>query len=153
MPTDLFDEHRIILKAIEEIARAVDRTPRIRLDELSRMRVQIGNLVRVHRIAEEQEIMGPLQRSGDPELVARVTPVVAQLRATWAGYSEHIRTWTPRAIENDWDRYAELLVNGVTSFRHMMAREEEEIYRPVLAHIAATQLASSRRTYVGGLRA
>lgn len=151
MASELFDEHAAILNAVEDIARAAGRKPRMRLDELSRMRVRLSHLIKQHRQAEDQHILTPYRQPEAFEALPHVKPVMDEIRMAWLHYTDHVRIWTPRAIEADWDGYATAVHRGLDGLRVMMAREEEAIYQAVLHHVLTRQAIARTRTYSIGL--
>ena len=132
-----------MVAAAERIVAAIERKPRVRIDELSRLRAHLSTLVMAHRIAEEQQILGPFYQGGCMELLPQVKPLMTEIRDMWIDYSEHIRRWTPKAIEQDWDGYNAAVYDRVTILKRMIAREEEDIYHPVLSLLKTSQSANS----------
>jgi len=152
MAGKLFDEHAAIIAAADDFIRAVERRPRIRLDELSRMRMRISHLIKLHRQAEEEEIVSPYRMSDGIALMPQVKTAMDEIRIGWLAYSEHVRIWTPKAVEADWDGYVAALHVGRDALRKMMAHEEDEVYHPVLDHVASQNAVARTRTYsIGSL--
>jgi len=139
MSANLFDEHQNIMAAAERIMSVIERKPRVRMDELSRLRAQLSTLVMAHRIAEEQQILSPFYQGGCIDLLPQVKPLMTEIREMWMEYSQHIRTWTPSAIQDDWDGYCAATAERVRIMKRMAVREEEEIYHPVLDLLKSSQ--------------
>ncbi len=129
---ELFEEHVVIIEAAEAFLAALKRTPRIPIDQLSRLRVRLSALLRQHRTTEEEHIFGPLIRDGGMARLPELEPIVQELMREKAKYSEHIRKWTPQAIAQDWDGYVRACEERVTSVKRVIREEETRIYQPVL---------------------
>lgn len=143
MSAQLFDEHRGMIAAAERVLAAIERKPRVRIDELSRLRAQLSTLVMAHRMAEEQHILGPFYQGGGIDILPQVKPLMIEIRDMWIDYSQHIRKWTPKAIEQDWDGYTAAVADRVDILKRMIVREEEHIYHPVLEVLAVSQSANA----------
>jgi hypothetical protein len=139
MSAGLFEEHQHLIAAAERIMSAIERKPRVRIDELSRMRAQLSTLVMAHRIAEEQQILGPFYQGGCIDLLPQVKPLMTEIRDMWMDYSDHIRRWTPKAIQDDWDGYCRATSERIRIMKRMIVREEQEIYHPVLDLLKTSQ--------------
>ncbi|MBO9670153.1 MAG: hypothetical protein J7485_06525 [Sphingobium sp.] len=132
MPVALFEEHSAMLEAAEDFLAAVRRTPRISMEELSRKRMRLGSLIRRHRTTEEEFIFGPLRRDGGFGRLPHLETVVQELMLEKVKYSEHIRKWTPQAIEQNWNGYVESCELRLRAFKQILLDEEARIYQPVL---------------------
>jgi hypothetical protein len=129
---ELFEEHSAMLEAAEEFLAAVRRKPRISLDRLSRMRVRLSSLIRQHRTTEEAFIYGPLMRDGGFGRLPHLEPIVQDLMREKVRYSEHIRKWTPQAIESDWEGYVRACEERLQAFKRVLLHEEATVYQAVL---------------------
>lgn len=134
------------MAAADRIMAAIERKPRIRMDELSRLRAQLSTLVMAHRIAEEQQVLSPFYQRGGVDLLPQVRPLMTEIRDMWMDYSEHIRTWTLTTIQDDWDGYAAATAERIRIMKRMVVREEEEIYHPVLDLLKSNRPHSFRAT-------
>lgn len=132
MSVALFEEHSAMLEAAEDFLAAVRRTPRIPMDELSRKRMRLSSLIRRHRTTEEEFIFGPLMRDGGFGRLPHLETVVQDLMLEKVKYSEHIRNWTPQAIEQNWDGYVAACELRLRAFKKILFDEEAQIYQPVL---------------------
>ena len=139
MSVDLFEEHSAIVQAGEEFLAAITRTPRIQMDELSRMRVKLSSLVRRHRLTEEEFIFGPLTREGGFRKLPHLEPFVQDLMREKARYSEHVRKWTLAAIQADWDGYVLAVEDLLRGLKRVIHTEESSLYQLVLALAASQQ--------------
>lgn len=137
MAVELFEEHSAILEAAESFLAAIKRTPRPSIDEVTRLRVRLSARVRQHRLTEEEFIFGPLMREGGLGKLPHLGPKVQELMREKVRYSEHVRKWTPQAIERDWHGYVEACEARILSLRHVITEEETCIYQAVLALNAA----------------
>jgi hypothetical protein len=133
-----------MMAAADRIMAAIERKPRIRMDELSRLRAQLSTLVMAHRIAEEQQVLSPFYQRGGVDLLPQVRPLMTEIRDMWMDYSEHIRTWTLTTIQDDWNGYAAATAERIRIMKRMVVREEEEIYHPVLDLLKSSQPHSFR---------
>lgn len=129
---------------------SVRRTPRISMQELSRLRNRLASLIRAHRRTEEERIFGPLFRSGGHELMPGLMADLQQSQAQKTLYSESIRHWTPQAIEADWPGYVRVVAERVGALQDMIRFEEERVYRPVLEYMSQSE--SGRHRAAGGRR-
>ncbi|HEY1125320.1 MAG TPA: hypothetical protein VGE65_06780 [Sphingobium sp.] len=132
MTVALFEEHSEMLEAAEDFLAAVKRTPRIPIEQLSRKRVRLSSLIRRHRTTEEEFIFGPLMRDGGFGRMPHLEPIVQELMYEKVKYSEHIRKWTPQAIEQDWAGYVQACELRLEAFKRIIFAEEAQIYQPVL---------------------
>lgn len=139
MAVVLFEEHSEMLEAAEDFLAAVKSTPRIPIEQLSRKRVRLSSLIRQHRSTEEEFIYGPLMRQGGFGRMPHLEPIMHDLMSEKVKYSEHIRQWTPQAIDRDWDGYVQACELRIEQFRRIILKEEAEIYQPVLG-LPATQM-------------
>ena len=137
MAVELFEEHSAMLEAAEDFLAVVRRTPRIPMDQLSRKRVRLSALIRRHRTTEEEFIFGPLMREGGFGRMPHLEPIVQELMREKVLYSEHIRKWTPDAIEADWNGYVKACELRLEAFKRIIFEEEAHIYQPVLGLKAA----------------
>jgi hypothetical protein len=133
---DPYEQHRAILAAAQELLAGVLRTPRISMQELSRLRNRLASLIRAHRRTEEEQIFGPLFRSGKHEQLPGLMADLQQSQAQKSLYSANIRHWSPQAIEADWPAYAATVAERVRGLEDMIRFEEDRIYRPVLEYLA-----------------
>lgn len=131
MSGDLFEEHQAIVEAAEEFVAALKREPRIPMDELSRLRVKLSSLVRRHRATEEEFIFGPLTREGGLGKMPHLEPFVQELMREKARYSDHVRKWTPRAIESDWRGYVRASEGLLEGLKRIIRDEQASIYQVV----------------------
>lgn len=129
---ELFEEHSAMLDAAEDFLAAVKRTPRIPMEQLSRKRVRLSSLIRRHRTTEEKFIYGPLMREGGFGRMPHLEAVVQELMLEKVSYSEHIRKWTPQAIDADWPAYVQACELRLETFRRTLIDEETRVYQPVL---------------------
>lgn len=137
MRTDLFDQHRAILAAAEALSAALQRSPRMPINDIHGYRMRLGTLIKQHRRAEEEQIFGPLFTDGMIGALPFLEPVIRQIRQDKARYSENVRRWTPKSIEADWRGYGMTVAERVGELRQLIRTEEEMIYRPVQQHILA----------------
>jgi hypothetical protein len=129
---ELFEEHSVMLEAAEEFLAALRSRPRISLEKLSRMRVRLSSLIRQHRVTEEAFIYGPLMRDGGFGNLPHLEPIVQHLMREKVKYSEHIRKWTPLAIERDWEGYVRACEERLRAFKRVLLDEEATVYQTVL---------------------
>ena len=137
MALELFEEHIAIVEAADEFLAAVKRTPRIPINQLSRLRMRLSTLLRKHRMTEEEHIYGPLMRGGGFAGLPELEPLMQDLQRAKAKYSEHVRKWTPQAIEQDWDGYVAACEERIDAMKRLVREEEARIYQPVLGLNAA----------------
>jgi len=135
--SDLLLEHSAMLEAAENILAALRRRPRASISEVSRLRVRLSSLIRQHRTTEEAFIFGPLMREGGFVKLPHLEPIVHRLLQEKANYSEHIRKWTPQAIERDWEGYTAACEERISVFRQVI-EEEARIYQLVLSLASRT---------------
>jgi len=128
---DLFEEHQAIVEAAEEFVAALKQEPRIPLDRLSRLRVKLGTLMRQHRATEEEFIFGPLTREGGLGKLPHLEPFVQELMREKVRYTDHVRTWTPRAIEDDWAGYTRACEGLLEGLKHIVRDDQASIYQVV----------------------
>lgn len=137
MLSELFEQHQAILAAAHELLAAVRRSPRIGMDELSRYRVRLSNLIRQHHRAEEELVYAPLMRNGGIDRVPQLKQVLLQIQEEKSRYSANVGRWTPRSIMADWEGYAASVAARVEALTALIRAEEERLYRPVMALAAA----------------
>lgn len=137
MTVALFEEHSKMLEAAEDFLAAIRRTPRIPIEQLSRKRVRLSSLIRRHRTTEEEFIFGPLMRDGGFGRMPHLESIVQELMREKVKYSEHIREWTPQAIERNWEGYVRACELRLEAFKRILFQEEAQIYQPVLGLKAA----------------
>lgn len=144
---ELFEEHSAIVQAGEEFLAAIKREPRIPMDALSRMRVKLSALVRRHRLTEEEFIFGPLIREGGFGKLPHLEPFVQDLMREKARYSEHIRKWTPPAIQADWNGYVLAVEDLLRNLKRVIHAEESGLYQLVLGLRATQRQESATRRH------
>ena len=132
MAVELFEEHAAMLEAAEKFLAAIKRTPRPSIDEVNRLRMRLSSLIRQHSVTEDEHIYGPLMRQGGFDKLPELEPIVQKLRRQKAEYSEHIRKWTPQAIERDWEGYVAACEIRVAAFKRILRDEEASVYQAVL---------------------
>lgn len=132
MSVELFEEHSAIVQAGEDFLAAIKRTPRIQMDELSRMRVKLSSLIRRHRLTEEEFIFGPLTREGGFSTLPQLEPFVQDLMREKVRYSQHIHKWTLAAIQADWDGYVRAVEELLHGLKRVIHAEETGLYQLVL---------------------
>lgn len=138
MPADLFEDHRQIIAAAEALLVAVRTVPNPRIEDIGQMRVRVSTLALAHLRHEDEMIVGPLMASGRIEELPQAADMLAEIREGRGVYSDHIRKWTPQAIERDRDGYADSLVVLIDFIKGVFAREEAQLYWPVLKLLAPT---------------
>ncbi len=141
---ELFEEHKAIIEAAEDFLAALKSTPRIPMDRLSRLRMRLSALLRQHRVTEEAHIFRPLMRDGGMARLPQLEPLVQELLREKAKYSEHIRRWTPLAIEQDWDGYVRACEERINATKRFIREEEARIYQPVLGLAAQSPRHAAR---------
>jgi hypothetical protein len=151
MTHDLFEQHRHIRAAAEALADRLNRQPRVAPDELNRLRVRLGGLIMQHKADEEAQIYGPLLRDRWIDELPQLEHAMQRVRVLKSGYSEAVGFWTPKAIADDWTGYCAAVRGRVRWLDELIALEEEEIYRPVLAYRAA--LGARRIAAAGAMQA
>ncbi len=132
MKIDLFQEHREIIAAAEDLLGTLRRVPRAPLEEITQRRVRLGNLAAAHLRSEDEVIMRPLHASGRIDELPGAQAMFTEIRAGHSVYSAHVRKWTLAAIEQDRRGYADAVVGMIAYLRDMTAREENILYWPAL---------------------
>lgn len=118
------------------------------MQELNGLRNRLATLIRAHRRTEEEQIFGPLFKSGGHQRLPGFMADLRKSQAQKSHYSESIRNWTPQAIEADWEGYARSVAERVGALEDMIRFEEEHVYRPVLG----PQTADPQQVAAGGRR-
>ncbi len=136
MHNDLFEDHRKIVAAADELLALLRRNPNLPLEELVAMRARLGGLSMSHLRAEEEQIVAPLKASGQLDDIPGAAAVLAAIRDGRSTYSNHIRKWTPQAIEQDRAGYVEALIALIGMVKVVIAREETDLYWPALRLLA-----------------
>lgn len=136
MSHDLFDDHRAITAAADEILAALRHVPRRRMDEIVQMRARLAGLTAAHLRAEEDMLIQPLKAQRLIDQIPAAGGVIAGIREGRSIYSDHIRKWTPHAMEANWTGYVRATGEVVRLAKLLMLREEAELYRPGLALLA-----------------
>ncbi|MBO9576280.1 MAG: hypothetical protein J7494_11120 [Sphingobium sp.] len=131
MSATLFDEHREIQASADAFLAALRETPRVPA-KIHQLRAQLAKQMNRHRLSEEALIVGPFKAAGGFEHHPEILDLMQTIRKGWMSYSEHVRHWTPQAIEADWDGYAAAVEHRVEALRSFTAMEEREIYAPML---------------------
>ena len=131
MSAILFEEHRLILSAADAFLGALRETER-QPAKIHQLRAALGNQMMRHRATEEELVHGPFRAAGGFERLPGVLAHVQHIQQEWLAYSQHIRTWTPPAIEADWDGYAAGVEHRVDVLRRLTPLEEREVYVPIL---------------------
>jgi hypothetical protein len=132
MPHQLFEDHRKIVAAADELLAFLRQNPAFRIEALSPMRARLGILSLTHLRAEEEVIMGPLFASGGLDALPGAKATIAAGREARTRYSDHIRAWTPRAIERDRTGYVAAVADIVAMVKEVIAQEEADLYWPAL---------------------
>ena len=135
MSAILFDEHRLILSSADAYLAAL-RAPQRDSARIQQSRATLGSLMMRHRTSEEEHVLGPFLAAGGFEQLPDVLAAVQQIRQEWLGYSQHVRKWTPQAIEADWTAYVDAVENRVSILRKLTPFEEREVYTPILRFLA-----------------
>jgi hypothetical protein len=130
MTAELLDQHKAIIEAAEQILAIVQRVPRATTDQLARARVKLGSLMVAHLQSDEKLILAPLRAPGATDALPGAAPIIVALREFRRLYSEHISTWSIRAIEQDPDGYIAATTALLDHFKLLSVREERELYRP-----------------------
>ena len=105
MSAILFEEHRLILAAADAFLNAL-REPQRQPNKIHQLRASLGNQMMRHRTTENEHVLGPFMAVRGFEQLPDVLAHVQTIQQEWLAYSEHVRKWTPQAIEADWDGYA-----------------------------------------------
>jgi len=133
MSADLFEQHRHLIALTEELRTLVCRRPYVSIEEIAQLRAHLGKTGVAHLRAEDELIMRPLLASGRADEVPEAMAVIGEIRAAMSYYGQHANRWTMAAVDADRDGYAEALGQLIDFMRNAMAREETELYAPVLA--------------------
>lgn len=133
MSVALFEEHRAIVEAAEQFLAAIKRTPRPPIEDVTRLRMRLSSLIRKHRVTEERHIYGPLMRGGGVGRFPELEAGVQELLREKVLYSEHIRKWSPLAIERDWHGYVAACEERFAAVKRVIDEEEAGIYRVMLS--------------------
>ena len=145
MSGDLFEEHQAIVLAGEEFLAALKQVPRMPIDQVSRLRVKLSSLVRRHRATEEEFIFGPLTREGGLASMPHLEPFVQELMREKARYSDHVRKWTPQAIQADWDGYIAAVEQLLAGVKRVIENEQASMYQVVRSLSPALLQSRTRR--------
>ena len=129
----LFEQHQTILKAANELLRAVQRSPRPAMDELSRLRMRLSSEIRHHRHSEEELVFAPLKTQGGFEKLPQAKIAYAEIQQEKNCYSANIALWTPQRIMADWNGYRLSLQERINKLHLMIRKEEDQVYRPIWA--------------------
>lgn len=133
---DLFEEHRLMKVRGEELFDTVRRVPRVRLDEITQLRVRIASISMAHLRTEDELIIKPLLASGRMDEIPGAAEIIAHMRQAHRDYSVHVGRWTLQAMEGDWEGYVRAIAPLIEDMHATMAREEELLYRPALKLLA-----------------
>ncbi len=136
MAVELYEEHAEVVEAADAFIAALKRTPRLGLDELTRLRVRLSSLIRQHRVTEEKFIYGPLSDRGIA-LPPHLEPLLQDLREQKLLYSEHIRQWTPQEIGRDWAGYVVACEERIAILKRLIRDEEATLYQTAFALIGS----------------
>jgi len=128
---DLFEEHQAIVETAEGFIDMLKREPRPPMGDVSRARVKLSALIRRHRATEEELIFGPLMREGGLGKLPHLTPFVQELMREKVRYSDHVRKWTPQAIEKDWSGYIVAVESLLEGLKSIMKDEQSSVYQMV----------------------
>ncbi|HZV58354.1 MAG TPA: hypothetical protein VFF89_11830 [Sphingobium sp.] len=131
MSNDLFEDHRNLLEAAEAFVVMLKQEPRPTISELNRARMKMSTLIRRQRAAEEELIFGPLARGGGLGKMPHLEPFVQELMREKVRYSDHVRQWTPQAIEQNWNGYVTAVEGLLDGLRRVMKDEQSSVYRVV----------------------
>jgi hypothetical protein len=132
MAPDLFEQHGRILAAAEAFLGALQRDPGLDMAQINRQRAKLSGLIREHRMAEEALIHQPMRAHGGKGPLGHLEPVMQALLREKLAYSDHVRRWTPQAIDGDRPGYIAAVVNRVHRLRQVIRDEEERLYPTVL---------------------
>lgn len=136
MQNDLFEDHRKIVAAADDLLAILRQNPDLRIEELNAMRVRLGSLSMAHLRAEEEQIIAPLKASGQLDDIPGAAAVLTAIRNGRSNYSDHIRKWTPQAIAQDRAAYVEALIVLIGLLKALITREETDLYWPALRLLA-----------------
>jgi len=136
MAHDLFEDHRKIITAAEDLLSFIRADADFRIDELGHRRARLGGIIMAHLRAEEQGLIGPLTAGGLLDAVPGAKTALGAVRDAHRGYSDHIRKWTPQAIERDRAGYVVDVRGIVDMLKAVIAREEADLYWPGLKLLA-----------------
>lgn len=127
----LFEEHRITLASADAFLLAL-REPQRQPARIHQLRATLGHQMMRHRATEEELVYGPFRAIRGFEQLPDVLGHIQHIQQQWLAYSEHVRQWTPQAIEADWDGYAAGVEHRVDVLRRLTPYEEREVYTPIL---------------------
>lgn len=145
MPASLFNEHREIILAAEQLLATLQTTPPAPLDEISQLRAHIGSLTLSHLRNEEALIIGPLLTSRRIEELPDGHAIMVEIRALRSTYSNHIRVWTPQAISNDRAGYTKAVTEITRLMKLNFEREEQYLHLPAIKLLHPAALAKAER--------
>jgi hypothetical protein len=133
MAAKLFEQHRQLIAMAEELLTLVRREPCVSIEEIALARARLGRLGIAHLQAEDELIVQPLLTSGRACELPDAEAIIEDIRETRRISAEYAGRWTMAAVEADRDGYAAALDEMVAFIREVTAREEEQLYRPVIA--------------------
>ena len=131
MPAVLFEEHRLIRSAADAFLGALRETQR-QPAKIHQLRAALGHQMMRHRTTEEELVHAPFRAAGGLAELPGVLAHVQHIQQEWLAYSQHVRIWTPSAIEADWDGYADAVEDRIAVLRRLTPYEEREVYAPIL---------------------
>jgi hypothetical protein len=133
MAAKLFEQHRQLIAMAEELLTLVRREPRASIEDIALMRARLGRLGVAHLRAEDELILQPLLTSGRACELPEAEAIIEEFRETRRISAEYASRWTMAAVEADREGYAAALHDMVAFIREITVREEEQLYRPVIA--------------------
>jgi hypothetical protein len=86
-----------------------------------------ADLFEDHRVivATAEELLAAARRRRPPAGPEELSEIRAR-------YSDHVRKWTPRAVQADREGYAQALVDMLACLKPVIAQEERDLYWPAL---------------------
>lgn len=125
MNQQLAQDHDGLRTIMRDFMTALDRRD---MADIARRRIEFSQLFRSH-MAREDNAVNTLRQGGNP---SRDLPVAfEQSRAIvslFLRYSDHLKRWTPAAIEADWTGYRHAVAQLQQALLDRMAWEEAQLH-------------------------
>lgn len=124
----LVDEHVAIVAAVDALAEALLREPRVDLTLLTNLRLRVASLLRKHLQAEQDAFFVRLT-AAEHAAIPRFYEILTRINGNRQHYSAHIARWDKVAIETNWVAYVRETHVLIDALRDVIIDEEENLYK------------------------
>lgn len=136
----LRQQHDEIKAAVRNLVALFDRPYEQAAPELTRVRTAIAQSLSRHLRAEDELLLAPLRERRLIATIPGCEAIMTETRELRLAYSEHIGTWTSRAIAERWAEYAVASRKLNQRLIDLCTVKMTTLYPVVLQYIRTTQV-------------